>query len=845
MILGTSPQQASESIVARTLHVPMYRRPARATIAGKQIVVNRVISFICLLLATAIMLITTSCDGFSSLRYGSNGTGPTSPSALAITTSMLPSGKPQSAYDASLSASGGKQPYFWSVSSGTLPPGLALSSNAITGTPTQSGTFPITVQVNDSSSPAQSASNAFSLVIAAPTSPSALAITTSMLPSGKAQSAYAASLSASGGKQPYFWSVSSGTLPPGLALSSNAITGTPTQSGTFPITVQVNDSSSPAQSASNAFSLVIAAPTSPSALAITTSMLPSGKAQSAYDASLSASGGKQPYFWSVSSGTLPPGLALSSNAITGTPTQSGTFPITVQVNDSSSPAQSASNAFSLVIAASVPSIPASFWGLIINHSLADTLQVPYGEYRGWDAGGAQWPSVEICKAASANPDDPCFDWTTNFDIQMADLFAAGVNDVMYTMSRTPQWGVDLASDPTGLDGTDCNYYQAGSSELANAPGQCLLPVDLNADGSGTDQIWKNWITAIAAHVNNPTYLQSHAHIKYWEPWNEWFRGSIILPNYVTGNGQVPPTGVSYAGTYAQMVRLVEDMRCVITGKGTIHNFPSAGKSTPCSATPIDANALIVSPDGAANTPGPINVTQNFLYCNGTGSATPASGSYCTTGNAGSQAVDIINFHLPAGTITPETVVNTYIPNARARLQAADLNKPMINGEGSWNIPGSPGNLWSDHYAQAGFVPRFFALYWSAGLTMNIWNSYDTDDGELFNSYIGKLNQPAATSWTLTYNTLVGATPIHTPFCSNNGTVYTCDFTKADGAAAELVWDAQYGQNCSQMANPIICGSTNYSVPTQFNQDWVDVTGAVHDSVATVTIGANPILLEGN
>lgn len=491
----------------------------------------------------------------------------------------------------------------------------------------------------------------------------------------------------------------------------------------------------------------------------------------------------------------------------------------------------------------LPPIPASFWGLIINPG-SYPLQVPYGQFRGWDAGSAQWPDLETCKAASGNPDDSCFDWTSSFDPQMAELFAAGVNDVLYTVSRTPPWGVDLANDPTGLNGEDCNYYEAASSSPGRAPGQCLLPVDLKADGSGTDQIWKDWITAIATHVNDQVYLQSHAHIKYWEPWNEWFRGSIILPNYVTGNGTLPASQVSYAGTYAQMVRLTEDMRCVITGKGTIHNFPSAGSSTPCSATPIDANALIVAPDGAANTQGPLDVTQNFLYCNGTGSAAPASGSNCTTGNAGSLAVDIINFHLYAGTVTPETVVNTYIPNARARLQAADLSKPMINGEGSWSIPSNAGNLWSDPYAQAGFIPRFFALYWSAGLSLNMWYSYNTDDGALFYPSTGKLNQPAAASWTLTYNALAGASAINDPFCSNNGTVYNCDFIEANGSAAELVWDAQYDQNCSQMTNPVICGSTNYSVPNQFNKDWVDVTGTAHSRAATVTIGANPILLEG-
>ena len=47
-----------------------------------------------------------------------------------------------------------------------------------------------------------------------------------------------------------------------------------------------------------------------------------------------------------------------------------------------------------------------------------------------------------------------------------------------------------------------------------------------------------------------------------------------------------------------------------------------------------------------------------------------------------------------------------------------------------------------------------------------------------------------------------------------------------------------------MSNPIICGSTNYSVPTEFSKDWVDVASTVHPASSTVMIGANPILLEG-
>jgi hypothetical protein len=480
-------------------------------------------------------------------------------------------------------------------------------------------------------------------------------------------------------------------------------------------------------------------------------------------------------------------------------------------------------------------IPASFWGVHVNRVSSFPVQVPYGEFRFWDTTGAQWPDIETCQASSSQPTDPCFVWDT-FDVYLNNLHNAGVTDVMYTLSRTPIWAVNLVSDPTGLGGTDCDYYLAGSLMQTRAPGQCLVPVDVNADGSGADQIWKNWVTAIATHANDATYLQTHAHIKYWEPWNEFSRGTILNPGYVGT--------LSFQGTYAQLVRLTEDMRCTITGTGTIHNYPQAGQSTPCSATAIDSTALVVSPSGAASYQGGLNVMRNFLYCNGTGAGAPALNSDCSTGNAASQAVDVINFHLYAEDVTPEKVAGTYIPNARAILQSADLAKPMINGEGSWENPAKSSDLWADPYAQAGFIPRYFALYWSAGLTMNMWYSYDETIGELFDVSTGQLSQPAASAWLQTYTWLQGATPKNNPFCTKNGTVYTCDFTEASGKSAELVWDAQYGQNCSQQANPVICGATPYDVPASLNQDWLDVTGTSNPPASTVTIGANPILLEG-
>jgi len=88
-----------------------------------------------------------------TLTTGQTATANFITNALTVTSPTLADGIFNTLYSQTVAASGGKTPYSWSLTTGTLPTGLTLntSTGAITGMPTVAGTSSFTVQVLDAS----------------------------------------------------------------------------------------------------------------------------------------------------------------------------------------------------------------------------------------------------------------------------------------------------------------------------------------------------------------------------------------------------------------------------------------------------------------------------------------------------------------------------------------------------------------------------------------------------------------------------------------------------------------------------------------------------------------------
>jgi hypothetical protein len=213
----------------------------------------------------------------------------------------------------------------FALTTGVLPTGMALNSaGVLSGTPTVTGTFPFSVTGTDANGCSGDVS--VSLQVNCPT----ITVTPSTLTNAIVGTAYTpVTFAQTGGVGATTFTLTAGALPAGMSLSSaGVLSGTPTAAGTASFTVTATDANGCTGSVS--VTLDVQCPT----MTVTPSVLPDALGGVLYSQLFSITGGTAPHSWTAT-GALPTGVTFNTgtHTLSGTPLQTGTFPITVTATD--------------------------------------------------------------------------------------------------------------------------------------------------------------------------------------------------------------------------------------------------------------------------------------------------------------------------------------------------------------------------------------------------------------------------------------------------------------------------------------------------------------------------------
>jgi hypothetical protein len=405
-------------------------------------------------------------------------------------------------------------------------------------------------------------------------------------------------------------------------------------------------------------------------------------------------------------------------------------------------------------------VPSTFFGM---HAHAGAVHkqpwpsAPFGAFRLWDS-QTKWLHL--------NPRPGVYDWDV-LD-RYLDMAEQHHLDVIYTFGGVPTWA-----------SADRNDGQCRE----NMPGSCHPPVGLSEDGSGDNQAWKDFVTAIAKHA--------HGRIKYWEVWNE------------------PHNLFFWHGTMGQMVRMTQDLRTIVKG--------------------VDPGAMIISPGTGWHNPHEESGKTDWNPLNWTS-------AYLAAG--GKKYIDIVGIHVYLTGECPSGVFDSSqfpvrleeVRNVMKKNGVADM--PIWSTEGSWGKVSK--FCTGDPDMQVAFVGQYYISGWANGLQRMYWYAWnDGDTGMLWDQRSERI-EPAGKAYGEVYRWMVGAT---LGGCENSKSQTSCTFTRPDDSQYLAIWDRS--QTCSG-GN---CTTTQVKVDPKY-VDYLDLAGGknkIQDS--TVPVGMKPIWLE--
>jgi hypothetical protein len=289
----------------------------------------------------------------------------------------LANGDQNLAYTETITAVGGISPYTYTLFSGSLPDGVSISNlGVISGTPTVNGNFTFTVQVTDSAFNVDIES--YSLIVDPP-----ITLSPALLDPFVGGEPFNEIIDVSGGTPPYLFIIDSGSLPPGIILEpTGTLIGIPhldnltlypqtlpdTTNGTFyseqvvalngtvPYTYILDSGSLPpgmtlSSDGTIEGTVLIEGPN----LILNPRTIADAINNSSYSATISASGGVLPYVFNLETGILPPGVTLNSNG-----TISGTITDNLILSPSSLPGANNGDSYSATITATEGESPYIF-----------------------------------------------------------------------------------------------------------------------------------------------------------------------------------------------------------------------------------------------------------------------------------------------------------------------------------------------------------------------------------------------------------------------------------------------------------------------------------------------------